>query len=264
MVLQEVGKAMRNGHRGRSAKELQNYYDGSYSTSDEGDALETANSYAAPSRRLLYRFGTRYAASVEGRYMVRFMTKRAGDILASISPENLCEVGSGHGRNLLYLANRMPGVPCTGIELTAAGVTTAKKFQNLDLVETGYGRVYGLTSNGMNNVRQTKFIQGSAMQLPAETNAFDVVTTFAALEQMQLGVDQALTEIRRVAKRYVLLYEPFADANDVLQRLYLWSRNYFRMRIDALHAFGLDPVQVWTGVPVKPSFGYAFVLCRCV
>jgi ubiquinone/menaquinone biosynthesis C-methylase UbiE len=114
----------------------------------------------------------------------------------------------------------------------------------------------------MDNVRRIEFETASAFDLPAADRSIDVVFTFAALEQMELGLDKALSEIRRVAGRYVLLYEPFADANKSLERAYLWSRNYFRMSSERLRDHGLEPVKIWKGFPLKPTFGYALLLCR--
>jgi hypothetical protein len=209
-----------------------------------------------------YRLGRHFLAKIEGGRMVFALTRRAGDILGALRPESLCEVGSGQGRSLLYLANRFASVPCVGFELAEAGVHMAQHLQKLDLPHTGYGRVYSLTPGGMDNVRRTAFFQASAFDLPAPDRAYDVVLTMMALEQMQRGYERALAEVRRIARRYVLLFEPFADANDALQRLYLWSRDYFRLKIDALRPHGLEPVRVWTALPVKPTFAYAFVLCR--
>ncbi len=84
----------------------------------------------------------------------------------------------------------------------------------------------------------------------------------AALEQMHIGFERALAELRHIARRYVLLAEPFSDCNDALGRLYLWAHNYFRMRIGQLPAHGLEPVRIWKALPVKPTFAHALVLCR--
>ena len=87
-------------------------------------------------------------------------------------------------------------------------------------------------------------------------------TPFAVEDLVLESIGKALAEVRRIARRHVLLLEPFADCNDLLGRLYLWSMNYFRMRIADLPKHGLKPIAAWTALPAKPTFGYAFVLCQ--
>lgn len=259
LVLNEFLASIRRGYRGRSKSDILDHYDHSYA----GDARRIADGFNAPERRVSYRLGNHFVAEVEGKYILQFVTRRLGDILASLSPENLCEVGAGNGRNLLYLAERFASVPCTGFELTEAGVATAKKLQKMaDLPATGYGQLYRLGAGGMENVRKTKFVCASAIDLPAADRSFDIVYTFAALEQMEIEINQVLSELRRVARRYVLLYEPFADCNDWLGRSYLWARNYFRLSFDDLPKHGFEIVRTWSVVPVKPTFAYAFALLK--
>ena len=261
LVAKELAAAVRKGYRGRSGGDVTEFYESSYS--GDGAAAAIANDYGRPARRNLWRFGDRYIAQAEGRLMVRYWTLRGIDILKSLDDiETLCEVGCGHGRNLLAIANHLPNVRCTGFELTEAGAAIARDLQKLDLPNTEYGKLYSVAPGGMVNVRETVFRQASAFKLPVEDNSFDIVTTFAALEQMQLQLPRALSEVRRVTRKYALLYEPFADVNPPLQQMYLWSRNYFRMPIADLRKHGLEPVQVWNRIPAKPTFAYAFVLCR--
>ncbi len=162
----------------------------------------------------------------------------------------------------MHVAARLPDAQCTGFELTKAGVAMAQSLQALDLPQTAYGRLYGVTPENLPFVRRARFVTASAFDLPVEDGAFDLVYTFAALEQMGDGQPKALREIRRISRRHVLLYEPFADANDLAGRAYLWSRNYFRLRSDELRRYGLEPVRMWRNVPVKPTFAYAAVLCE--
>lgn len=259
LILREIATSMRRGHRGRNSTDIVNHYDVNYQTG----ARNAAASYDKPARYDLFRFGNRFIAEADGRQFLRSMTERLGDIIETLEPKELCEVGSGSGRNLMYLAARFPTLPCTGYELTAGGVAIAKAFQGIDeLPETGYGRFYRLNRSGMDNLRRIDFVQASAFDLPAADQSLDVVYTFAALEQMQLGIDDALAELRRVARRYVLLFEPFADFNDGLGRAYLWARNYFRMNLDELPAHGFEVVRTWRSVPVKPTFAYGFVLLK--
>ena len=258
LTLREVIRAVQSGHRGRRAGEVQQYYQHWY----KEEPLEVIKSYGRPGRAIPFRFGSEHIAITDARYPLRLITERLGKIIAAQNPREVCEVGCGHGRNLFYLANRMPSIEFSGYELSAAAVNVAQRLQQLDLPCTEYGRLYRLENSTMDNVRRIRFEQASAFKLPAADESFDLVFTSAALEQMQDGLDDALAEIRRVARRHVLLYEPFGDYNDSLGRLYLWSRNYFRLRTSDLARHGLRVVRIWRSLPVKPTFAYAFALCE--
>jgi SAM-dependent methyltransferase len=259
LVLRELQTSVRQGRRGRSGSEVRDYYDRSYSV----DAEALAESFGARERFNYYRLGSALIAEVEGRHVLRFVTTRLGDILASLSPGDLGEIGCGNGRNLLYLAERFPSVPCMGYELTEAGVTAARRLQDMaDLPDTGYGRLYRLGQAGMDNVRGIRFVCAPASKLPIEDRAHDVVFSVAALEQMHPDLDRVFSELRRVTRRYVLLYEPFADCNDWWGRAYLWARNYFRLKFDDLPRHGFEVVRTWRMLPVKPTFAYAFALLK--
>ena len=257
LVLRDTVKLLRHAEKERRDKLDK------YETSYDVDARNAANNYDKIGRKDLFRLGDDFIVELEGRQFLRLMTERLGDILEKLEPESLCEVGAGMGRNLLSLASRFPTVRCAAFELSSSGVATAKALQSLpDLPDTSYGRFYNIDPTHMDNVRRIDFQQGSAYNLPAADNSYDVVYTFAALEQMHDGIDAAMSELRRIARRYVLLFEPFTDCNDLLGRAYLRARNYFRMPIVDLPAYGFEIVRTWRVVPVKPTFAYGFVLLR--
>ena len=260
LVLRELLTSLRRGYRGRSPDDVKDYYETNYVNTGERAAAQ----HGEPGRRVFYRFLDSWIIELESRHTEAIASQIMGNIIEDIAPASLCEVGCGYGRNLLYLANRLENVRCSGVELAQSGVDVAHQRQQLDLVNTGYGGVYGFTERGTDNVRRTNIVQGSSYKLPLEDASVDMVVTCEALEQMQTGRDQALREIRRVAGRYALFYEPFADGNDWLQRLYLWSRNYFRTPVKSLRDYGFEPIGIFTHVPVKPTFAYTFVLCRVV
>ena len=100
-----------------------------------------------------------------------------------------------------------------------------------ELPQEELGRLYGLASAGMDNVRAIDLRQGSGFAVPA--------------------IRARAAELRRIARGYALIRKPFADCNDLLGRSYQWSRNFFRMRIDQLAAHGLELVRMWSA---KPTF----------
>src|SRR5512135_1145212 len=118
LTFREIMHAIKTGHRGRRADEVQQYYQKNY----KGDASEIASSYGRAGRAMPYRFGSEHIAITDARYPSRLITERFGEIIAAQNPREVCEVGCGHGRNLFYLANRMPSTKFFGYELSASGV----------------------------------------------------------------------------------------------------------------------------------------------
>jgi len=224
--------------------------------------MAVVNSNYSLERQNIYRLGANHLVRTRSSEIARLWTHRLGDIIGALNQETVCEVGCGNGRNLLYLANRFNSIQFGGFELSEAGTKVAQQLQSFDLPDTSYGRHYGITSQGMTNVRRIAFQQASAFNIPCKDGSSDVVYTFAALEQMGDGLDKALAEIRRVTGRYALFFEPFGDYNDHLGNAYLWSRNYFRLRTNDLKKHGFDVVKTWHALPIKPTFAYAFALCK--
>lgn len=255
LVLREMMRALRQGHRGRRAQEVVDHYEPDYA----GEVMQVANSYDDPQRSILFRLKDQLA-QVEGRHALSLAARLVADVAVALEPASVAEIGCGHGRALHHMAARLPEAECFGCELTQAGVEMARQLQGLNLPDTAYGRLYGITPENLASVRRTQFITASAFDLPVEDGRFDLVYTNAALEQMNDGLPNALSELRRVSRKYVLLYEPFADFNDLPSRAYLWSRNYFRLHSTDLRKYGLEPVRYWHNLPVKPTFAYGLVL----
>lgn len=258
LVLRELRAALHRGYRGRRAEDVVAHYEPDYAA---GDAPGIAEAYGAAERAILFRFAD-HLARVEARYPLSLMTRLVGDVAVALAPQRVAEIGCGHGRALMHMASRLPGARCHGYELTTAGVQMARRLQALELPQTAYGKLYGITEDNLPAVRRATFETASAFDLPAADGSFDLVYTYAALEQMGDGLPKALAEIRRVSRKHVLLFEPFADFNDLPARTYLWSRNYFRMHSEELRTWGLHPVRRWRNVPVKPTFAYGLVLCE--
>ena len=86
----------------------------------------------------------------------------------------------------------------------------------------------------------------------------------ADIEQMADRYPEALFELRRISRKYVILHEPFFDVNDGFGNTYLWSQNYFRIRVQELERHGLRVRQLTRCLPVKLAFAYAIVIAEIV
>jgi len=111
--------------------------------------------------------------------------------------------------------------------------------------------------------REVFFSQANAVALPFADHSSDLVVTVLALEQMEEIRARALSEIARVAGRFVLMIEPFRDWNaDGHRRDYIVANDYFSAAVWDLKEFGLDPVAVYADIPNKLSFAVGLVLAR--
>lgn len=123
----------------------------------------------------------------------RVLSLILGDLeraVARYEPATVLEVGSGTGRNLLWLAHRL-NVQGTGLELTPTGV---------EVSNAAAGR-YGLTVD---------FRVKDVLEAWDDVPEVDVVFSVAALEQIphSAGVIDAM---QAKARKAVVLFEPFPD-----------------------------------------------------
>ena len=171
-------------------------------------------------------------------------------ILEQLKPRSVLEVGCGNGINLLLLACRFPEISFTGVELTSAGHESAREFQKREALPEAICDYAPLSLADSTAFRRIEFLQGSATDLAFEDSAFDLVFTSLAIEQMERGRHDALSEIARVAGGHTLMIEPFRDVNTGFwPRLNVLGRNYFRGSIEELNGCGLRPVLMFDDFP---------------
>jgi ubiquinone/menaquinone biosynthesis C-methylase UbiE len=108
------------------------------------------------------------------------------DYIKRFKPKTVLEVGCGNGNNIRTLDKYMKNVKFSGIDISDVGIHYAE-----------------------NHMHGGDFRVCDAKELPFEDNAFDVVFTVHALEQMKYTVRDACSEIYRVCKDTVVLFEPF-------------------------------------------------------
>lgn len=185
-------------------------------------------------------------------------------VVEHVRPRRVLEIGCGNGINLMLLAGRFPGIDFHGLELTAAGIAAARRFQAAhDRLPTAIATYAPRPLEDEAGFRRVAFTRGNAAALPFPDGAFDLVYTSLALEQMEVVRAAALGEMARVAGRFTFNIEPFADVNGGLwSRLYVAQRGYFRGRIDELRRFGLEPEWATMDFPQELFLKSCAVLAR--
>ena len=181
--------------------------------------------------------------------------------LEALKPQSVLEVGSGYGVNLFVLSGYFPEIRFSGLELTRQGALAAQKIGKTsslsqDIVEFAPNPLVDPVAH-----KRIAFYQGSAKNLPFADKSFDVLYTVLALEAMEEIRHQALRELGRVAKKYVIMIEPFSDFNERgIRYFYHTSHQYFGGKVAELRGDGLEPQLVFSDMPHKIRLWPAMVI----
>lgn len=251
---------LRERQRTKSSESVQAGYDLTYAQT----APEYLKRFDGLFKSNYFRINNQLLVRCSKSSAMHTLRRKAGDVIEQLHPQSVCEIGSGTGEAVMYLANRFPKINFTGYELTETGTKLAKSLQDSDLLGTTFAKFYELNAEGMKAVKRITFKQGSAYDLPAADKSFDIVYTQAAIEQMADNCPKALSEIRRITKQYVIFCEPFADVNDIVSRVYLRSGNYFRLSTKQLRKHGFEPVTLIKNLPVKVTFAYGMLVAKVI
>jgi ubiquinone/menaquinone biosynthesis C-methylase UbiE len=153
---------------------------------------------------------------------------------------------------LLALSLRFPAIRFGGVELTEAGVRTAR---TLAADPATAGLLQAFVDDRISDAggpARLELRQGSAEALPLPDKSADLVMTVLALEQMERIRPAALRELARVAKRHVVMIEPFHEWNaERPYREYIRRLDYWAGAVADLPAFGLVPIAGDADLPQK-------------
>jgi len=185
-------------------------------------------------------------------------------IISTLSPQSVVEIGSGNGLNLFVLAGQFPQISFSGMELTQGGVIKAQNTQKLADLPDSLAKFSPYAFRDPAAFKRIVFSKGSAAHIPFADMSFDMVFTVLALEKMESIRKTALKEITRVARRWVVLIEPFRDVNDSgIQRDYCVGNDYFRGRIkDLENDNGLRIIWTTSDIPADLKMNTAIVVAE--
>lgn len=206
--------------------------------------------------------GAGYEALRHG--LVRIHLLGIAKAIGCLKPASVLEIGAGPGINLVALSAAFPDVEFTGAELTASGVETAKSIQAASLPK-GVERFAPMPVKSRTAHQRIGFNQCDVQSLPFPNEAFDLVFTRLAIEQMEQIRDRAFAEIHRVTKSHAVFVEPFKDFNrEPLQSLATRTKNYLSLSVDQLVRHGFEPIFQFSDWPHKITNGAGIVVCRKV
>lgn len=213
-------------------------------------------------RKGLARWGDKYFyIEISGiSYLHLFCIKQIIDFL---HPADIFEIGFGRGGKLLPLAAAFPDKRIGGIELSTSGFNEALKLIKKIKFPDEFKKNIPFHINEYDSLESVNLFNGSAQKIPVSSKSYDFVYTSQALEQMECIRDEVMFEIVRIARKYVLMIEPFRDWNDTgMHRNRILSRNYFQAKIDDLPRYGLKPIYINNDLPSKIYMNVGIVLAE--
>ena len=156
--------------------------------------------------------------------------------LVTLRPSSVLDVGCGRGE-LLHLCREL-GVPARGLEPSAE-------------------RVAALTAEGLD------VVAGAAQRLPFADGAFE----WACLRHVAHHLEDpaaAVAELARVARRGVLMAEPWRDldlpAQATARALDRWSKRQDR-RLGRVHGDDLEPARLIGWLPDRDGWDVTYNAC---
>lgn len=259
-ILHGTGKTMlkrvTTGKRPRNSAEVEEKYTQSYA-----DGVAAIDAGLAPRRYNNFRLDDGTIVNMPALGLFSAYAAALEKAVRALQPGSVCEIGFGTGRYLLYLAARFPEIAFSGFELTPSGVEVARSLQRLDVLPPNLNGLVQAEPHHAERFRAIDYQQGNAAALPAKDKSVDMIYTVLALEQMADILPQALSEIRRVARRYAVFIEPFREANDLYGRLHLRVGNYFRSSQAEFERAGFRPVTM-VMLPNKLTYGASMLVAE--
>jgi uncharacterized protein YbaR (Trm112 family) len=138
--------------------------------------------------------------------------------------DSIIEIGAGELTTLARVIATLDEVP--------------KKVGALDIswsrlkVGRDYAESIGVTIN--------KLLVGDLFSIPLRNQIYDIVYTHYALEQSPHRNEAALSELLRIAKKFLILIEPAYELGDFSERVNILKRDYIRGLPKTIEKMGLN------------------------
>jgi uncharacterized protein YbaR (Trm112 family) len=175
------------------------------------------------------------------------MGEKLASILDDLAPETVLDAGVGEATTLAPVIRAMKRRPSSiwGVDLSLSRLLFASQH---------------LSRNGIESVQ---LFTGSLDNLPMSTGSMDVVLTVHAVEPNRGRGKQILSELLRVARRYLVMIEPSFELGSDATRSRIERHRYVKGIPDVLTELGANIVRYerW-GVDVNPSNEAALIVVQ--
>jgi uncharacterized protein YbaR (Trm112 family) len=202
---------------------------------------------------ILYSYDAQAGSYIDAlkQSSVASLKTKMGDKLASIldelAPETLLDAGVGEATTLAPVVRAMKRRPPSiwGVDLSLSRLLSASQH---------------LSRHGIAGVQ---LFTGSLDNLPMSTGSMDVVLTVHAVEPNRGRGTQILSELLRVAKRYLVMIEPSFELGSDATRSRIERHRYVKGIPDVLEELGANIVRYerW-GMDVNPPNEAALVVVQ--
>lgn len=133
------------------------------------------------------------------RWHIQQFLDALAQLVEATQPQTVLDVGCGEGFVAAFLKKRMPETHITGVDLSETALAYARQH---------FGQC-------------ATFQQADIYQLPFPDQVFDTVVCSEVLEHLD-DPDRAMRELKRVARRYVVITVPLEPYFRWLNRLGQW------------------------------------------
>ena len=236
------------------------HYTGKYAEKWREDTLDQRLALRPGPTPCLWRdMGLRLNAIAIKRVHQLYLTH----LLETLKPKTVLEVGCGLGLNLFVLAACFPDVRFYGVELNADAVASAKAVIREPRLPAAVAAFSPAPIQDESAHTRVAIEQGNATRLAQLDRSADLVFTVQAPEQMEPIRHQALSEIARVARHHVAMFEAFRDWNaNGLRRNCIVGKNFFQAWMSDLAAYRLEPIYAQNEMPSKIDMSVGLVVAR--
>lgn len=180
--------------------------------------------------------------------------------IESFKPKKVLEVGSGNGINLRILSSLFKDINFYGIDQSENGIKISNQLKNEKLIPE-LVKPFNYNFDFENLPTNLVYSLGDAKALNFRENEIDFVYTILALEQMDDIKLKVLKELKRVAKKKIVLIEPFPELNrGVIKYLHHRSKQYFNLNHKSIIDQNWTIEKFITNVPTKVSLGYGMLV----
>ena len=182
--------------------------------------------------------------------------------IKELNPKSVLEIGCGSGITLKLLSDLYSEINFYGIDQSVEGIKYAKKLKTQTLKTIFKKKLNFQFKNTENNTNLELYTQ-DASSINFNDKNFDIVFSNLALEQMDNIKYEVLSEIKRVAKKYIILIEPFKNLNGFgLRYLHHKSKQYFSLNYKDLEDKNFEIIEFYEQLPALLSLNYGMLVLK--